>query len=116
LRNGVVFPSRSLIQPRIDEEQLSFTIQARKAVVAVISHDCEFNERKRNKLLVARLQGVQGNLSDEDRQALRDSNDVQARSDASLTGAAVDSFLFAPVPASSRTSMWSTSPRSHPCR
>jgi hypothetical protein len=98
LRNGVVFPSRSLIQPRIDEEQLSFTIQARKAVVAVISHDCEFNERKRNKLLVARLQGVQGNLSDEDRQALRDSNDVQARSDASLTGAAVDSFLFAPVP------------------
>ena len=48
--------------------------------------------------MVARLQGVQKNLTEEQRAELRESNDVQARSDAKLTVAGVDAFLFEPVP------------------
>jgi hypothetical protein len=95
---GIGFRSPSLIAPTAGEQELTVTIPAAKVVVTVISHDCEFNEEKRNKLLVARLQGVQGNLTDEQRQALRDSNDVQARSDAGLNVAGVDAFLFSPLP------------------
>lgn len=96
---GVVFRTKSLIDPTAGgDQQLSVTIPAARVVAAVVSHDCEFNERKRNKLLVARLQSVQGNLSDNERQALRESNDVQARADADLTVAGVDSFLFSPLP------------------
>src|SRR5689334_7868317 len=48
----------------------------------VISHDCEFNENKRNRLLLARLEDVPGNLDDAAREALRASNNVEARSHA----------------------------------
>jgi hypothetical protein len=95
---GIGFRSPSLIAPAAGEQELTVTIPAAKVVVTVISHDCEFNEQKRNKLLVARLQGVQGNLTEEQRQALRDSNDVQARSDSGLDVAGVDAFLFSPLP------------------
>ena len=64
----------------------------------VISHDCEFNEAKRNKLLVARLQGVQGNLTEEQRGDLRQSNDVEARAQAKLDVAGVNAFVFDPLP------------------
>jgi hypothetical protein len=93
----VGFRARSLIAPASGEADLTVTIPAAKVLATVISHDCEFNEGKRNKLLVARLQGVQKNLTVEQRQALRDSNDVQAMSDAGLNVAGVDAFLFSPL-------------------
>jgi hypothetical protein len=93
---AIGFQAKSLIAPAIGD-RFSVTMQAAKVLATVISHDCEFNEGKRNKLLVARLQGVQGNLNKEELQALRDSNDVQARSDADLPVAGVDAFLFAPL-------------------
>lgn len=95
---GLVITSNTLIAPEVGDEKFSVTIEAQKVVVTVISHDCEFNEGKRNKLLVARLQKPQGNFTEQERQDLRDSNDVQARSDAGLTVMAVDSFLLDPVP------------------
>ena len=66
--------------------------------VAVVSHDCEFNEGKRNKFLVARIERVPGNLTDEQRIDLRESNDVEARADAEKTVAGVDSFVYDPLP------------------
>jgi hypothetical protein len=66
--------------------------------VAIISHCCEFNEGKRNKFLVARLQTPQGNLSAEQYEALRLSNDIQARVEANLAVAGVDSFFLEPIP------------------
>lgn len=94
----VAYQTRSLVSRDMGEEQqLSVTIPAAETITVVISHDCEFNENKRNKLLIARLQSVQRNLNAEERQALRDSNDVQARSDAQLPVAGVDAFLFEPL-------------------
>jgi hypothetical protein len=66
--------------------------------VVVASHDCEFNEAKRNRFLVARVEDVPGNLTPEQRVALRESNDVNARAEAEETVAGVDSFLLDPVP------------------
>lgn len=95
---NVVVPSKTLIAPEVGEEKFSVTIPADKLVATVISHDCEFNENKRNKLLVARLQKPQGNLTEEQLQDVRASNDVQARADAGLDVMAVDAFWFDPVP------------------
>jgi hypothetical protein len=95
---SVTFRSKSLLDPSLEDEQLSVTIPAARVVAVVISHDCEFNEAKRNKLLLARLQGVQGNLTAEQRQDLRESNDVEARAAAKLKVAGVDTFLFSPLP------------------
>ena len=94
----VVFEAKSLVAPAAGDGKLWVTIPAERVVTTVISHDCEFNEGKRNKLLVARLQKPQGNLTDDQRQALRDSNNVQARADAGLDVTAVDAFLFDPLP------------------
>src|SRR4051794_37285448 len=79
---SVVVRSNTLIAPAVGDERFEVTIPAQKVAVTVISHDCEFNEGKRNKLLVARLQNPQGNLTAQQRQDLRESNDVQGRSDA----------------------------------
>jgi hypothetical protein len=72
-------------------------IEGVEAFTAVVSHDCEFNEGKRNKLLVARLQRVQGNLTEEELDAVWASNDVEARVEADQPIAAVDSFIVAPL-------------------
>ena len=93
---SVVIPSRTLIAPAA-ADKFSVNIPAERMIVTVISHDCEFNEGKRNKLLVARLQKPRGNLTPEERQDLRYSNDVNARVDANLDIAAVNAFLFDPV-------------------
>lgn len=92
------FRSGSLITPAVGEADLTVTLPAARILLTIISHDCEFNEAKRNKLLVARLQPPQGNLSEEQREDLRASNDVEARSEAGLDVAAVDHFLFSPAP------------------
>lgn len=93
----VSFKTRSLVLPEAGNEELSVTMKAEKVLVTVISHDCEFNEGKRNKLLVARLQKPQGNLTEEKRQDLRDSNDVHSRASAGVEVAGVDGFVFAPL-------------------
>ena len=75
-----------------------FVVPGEKRYVAVVSHDCEFNEDKRNRLLVARLENVPGNLGTEQRTALRESNDVEARAAAHQSVAGVDSFLLDALP------------------
>lgn len=70
----------------------------RPCLLAVLSHDCEFNERKRNKFLVARLQNMPGNLSGDERAALFASNDVRARVEANEPVAGVDTFALNPAP------------------
>ncbi|HLX31287.1 MAG TPA: hypothetical protein VKR79_00825 [Gaiellaceae bacterium] len=65
--------------------------------VMVVSHDCEFNEEKRNRFLVAKIEKVPGNLTVEQRAALRESNDVEARAEAELDVAGVNSFLLNPI-------------------
>ncbi|HEV7771581.1 MAG TPA: hypothetical protein VGO66_13100 [Solirubrobacterales bacterium] len=66
--------------------------------LTVISHCCEFNEGKRNKFLLARLKGVPGNLSDEEKRALRLSNDVAKRVAEDEDIAGVDAFVVEPIP------------------
>jgi hypothetical protein len=74
-------------------------IKTEERYVAVVSHDCEFNEAKRNKLLVARLQGVPGNLAPEELDRLLASNDIEAvlAADPDATIAGVDSFVVDPI-------------------
>lgn len=66
--------------------------------VVVVSHDCEFNEGKRNKLLVARVEGVPGHLTAEQRDDLRGSNDVETWLKDHETLDGVDAFLLSAVP------------------
>ncbi|HEX3174556.1 MAG TPA: hypothetical protein VHQ43_10135 [Solirubrobacterales bacterium] len=68
--------------------------------LVIVSHCCEFNEGKRNKFLVARLQRPRQNLSSEQYEALRLSNDVEARASSGEPVAGLDSFLLDPVPGS----------------
>lgn len=76
----------------------SVIVPGERICVAVISHDCEFNEGKRNRLLLARIENVPGNLTSDQREALRASNDVRARAEAGLNVAGADSFLLDPLP------------------
>jgi hypothetical protein len=89
--------SGSLVEPiAVLPEEVVVPCQRR--YVVVVSHDCEFNEDKRNRLLVARIEAVPKNLSLEQVEDLRESNDVRARAEAKKTIAGVDSFLLAAVP------------------
>jgi hypothetical protein len=65
--------------------------------VAIASHDCEFNEEKRNKLLVARIQNIPGNLTDDEVVALRASNDFEAQAAAVGKIEGVDAFVIEPI-------------------
>ena len=95
---GLVIQSNTLVAPNMGNETFSVTIPAQKVVVTVISHDCEFNENKRNRFLVARIQSLPGNVTEQQRADLRESNDVTARAVAKKPVAEVGSFLLAPVP------------------
>jgi hypothetical protein len=64
----------------------------------VLSHDCEFNEAKRNRLLVARVEGMPGNLGEEEIEGLRASNDVRAVAAEGKDVDGVDSFVLDPIP------------------
>jgi len=90
----------SLTQPAAEQDLVQLISRGESRFVVVVSHDCEFNEAKRNKLLVARLQDVPGNLSPEERQRLRESNDFEAvlQADPDKTVAGVDSFVLSPLP------------------
>jgi hypothetical protein len=79
-------------------ERRKVIISGEKHYLAVVSHCCEFNEGKRNKFLLARLKGVPGNLDDEERRALRLSNDVAKRAEGGEDIAGVDAFMVEPIP------------------
>jgi hypothetical protein len=91
----VLGSSRSLI-PEAEPQIQQVVLPATPQLLVIVSHDCEFNEGKRNKVLVARVQGVPGNLSGEQREHLRRSNDIATLADEDIAG--VDSFLLQPIP------------------
>jgi hypothetical protein len=65
--------------------------------VAVVSHDCEFNENKRERLLVARVQTIDPRMTPEQINEARESNDVEARHNANKHVDGVDSFVIDPI-------------------
>src|SRR5579862_7324579 len=71
-------------------------IQATPRFVAVVSHDCEFNEDKRLHFLVARIDDL-GPVSDEQIAFLRRGNDVEASAGEGREFP-VDSFILDPLP------------------
>lgn len=78
-------------------ERRKIVIPGEKHYLAVVSHCCEFNEGKRNKFLLARLKSMPGNLNDEERTALRLSNDVAKRAEEDAAIAGVDAFVVEPI-------------------
>lgn len=95
----VITNTPSLTRPVAERPITSVILQGEHRFAVVVSHDCEFNEQKRNRLLVARVQSVPGNLTPEQRNELRASNDVESllalNPDAHVAG--VDSFLLDPL-------------------
>jgi hypothetical protein len=96
-RVGVTVSVRSLVEEASGPIEV-VQVQGTKKFVIVLSHDCEFNEDKRNRLLVARIDSVPTNLTEEERQSLRESNDVEARAAAGKAVDGIDSFVLARVP------------------
>ncbi|PZS10308.1 MAG: hypothetical protein DLM64_08870 [Solirubrobacterales bacterium] len=92
-----VSPSESLVDPPPLDASSKIIVPAKASLVVIISHDCEFNEGKRNKLLVARLQSVPGHYTSEQLKALRESNDLEARVTNQLNVAGIDNWMFAPI-------------------
>ena len=84
-------------------ERRKVLIPGEKHYLAVVSHCCEFNEGKRNKFLLARLKSMPGNLDDEERRALRLSNDVAKRAEKDGDVAGVDAFVVEPIPGAFET-------------
>jgi hypothetical protein len=65
---------------------------------AVVSHDCEFNEEKREFILLARVQRIDPRLTPEQIEVVRLSNDVRGRHAAGEEKiAGVDNFLIDPI-------------------
>ncbi len=93
-----VTPGTSLTGTLADQKAGKVLIDGEYHLLAVVSHCCEFNEGKRNKFLVARLQSPPGNLTAEQMEALEKSNDVEARAEEKESIAGVDTFLLDPLP------------------
>jgi hypothetical protein len=82
----------------IDPVQASAVEVPTKVVYAiVISHDCEFNEGKRDQFLAARTRQLDPRLEDDEIDALRLGNRIL---DATATevSIAVDTFFLEPIP------------------
>lgn len=90
-----VLSSTRSLAPQSPERGERVVVPAKPELVVIASHDCEFNEGKRNKMLVARIQAIPGNLGEAEREQLRLSNDLAAISGGSVSG--VDSFVVAPI-------------------
>lgn len=73
-------------------------VDVKQAHVAVMSHDCEFNDGKRNRFLVAVLQSIPGNLTSERIDELVSSNNIEPILRSGGTVAGADSFVVDPVP------------------
>jgi hypothetical protein len=70
-------------------------VPAEKKFAVVISHCCEFNEGKTNRMLLARLERPPGNLTQEQLVDLRGANDYRARlAEGAEKVAGVDWFVF----------------------
>jgi hypothetical protein len=98
----IVASATNLTEPAPEQAFTQLLIRGENRLAVVASHDCEFNESKRNKFLIARVQAVPGNLTPEELDRLRESNDVQALLEAhpTATVAGVDSFVLHPIPGS----------------
>jgi hypothetical protein len=72
----------------------SVVVPVKPKYVAIVSHDCEFNEAKREYILLARIQRIDPRLDDNEIAAVRLSNDVKARHAAKQQVDGVDSFLI----------------------
>jgi hypothetical protein len=90
--------TRSLVEEVAGAPTERVIVPGDRRFVVIVSHDCEFNVGKRNRLLVARIEPVPGHLKPEQLDDLRESNDVRARAAAGKTVAGVDSFVLAPLP------------------
>jgi hypothetical protein len=64
--------------------------------VAIVSHDCEFNEEKRKHFLVARIDDVSSKLTDEELEQLFRGNDIEAAS-AADEQFPLDTFMLDPL-------------------
>jgi len=65
----------------------------------IVSHDCEFNEGKREWFLVARLQGLPKNMPAKELEELQSGNDYAAMAREGRP-IAIDTFVFATLPVS----------------
>jgi len=72
-------------------------LPASRRYVVVVSHDCEFNEGKRDRVLLARIQSVQKGPGAPDIGLLRASNDIDARHSANSPVDGVDVFVIDPA-------------------
>jgi hypothetical protein len=84
-------------------------VQAKKQYVAVVSHDCEFNEDKRQHFLVAKVEVLQHDLTKEQLATLRAENDIEASGAAQL-----DTFYLDPIDGTfdrpRRVNFWTITP------
>lgn len=76
----------------------SVTVPTQSAFVVVISHCCEFNPGKRNRVLLARLEAMPGHLTEEQLDAIRAANDFEPIAEARDSVPGVDNFVFSPLP------------------
>jgi hypothetical protein len=75
----------------------SVLVPVKPRYVAVVSHDCEFNEGKREYILLARIQRLDPRLTPEEIEDIRLSNDVKGRHATKQEVDGVDSFLIDPI-------------------
>jgi hypothetical protein len=81
------------------EEPGNLIVPTQKLYVVVISHCCDFNPGKTNRMLLARLERMPGNLAPERLDALRAANDFEAALEAGAENVAgVDNFVLEPLP------------------
>jgi hypothetical protein len=92
-----VAPSGTLVEAPPPGTTTGIIVSAESSFVVIVSHDCEFNEGKRNKLLVARLQSMPGHFTAAQSNDLRESNDLEARVAKHVPVAGIDNWVFAPI-------------------
>jgi hypothetical protein len=97
---------KSLASTEVPEDLGNVIVPTKLQYVVVISHCCEFNENKTNRMLLARLETIQGNLTEEQHAELRAANDFEAVLEAGGEKVAgVDGFVFDPLPGFFETEM-----------
>jgi hypothetical protein len=91
---------RSLAATAEHEAVGGLVVPTEKKYAVVVSHCCEFNEGKTNRMLLARLERLPGHLSQEQLKKLRAANDFEkeiAEGRAEQVDG-VDNFVFEPLP------------------
>jgi hypothetical protein len=80
-----------------DQATHALEMPAKHVYAVVISHDCEFNEGKRDQFLAARIRQLDPRLTEDQLQELRSGNEAAARAEAGET-VAIDTFYLDPLP------------------